>query len=217
VSWLAGNIPEVLTNLWTHLALALIPVVVGLIISVPLAWLAARYRIARRVLVALSVILYTIPSIVLLVIMPVVIGTQILSPVNVIVALTIYTVALLVPAIADALTAVPPEVLAAANAIGYRSVGRFFGVELPLAVPVLTAGLRVATVSNFSLVSVGSLVGIGGLGTLLTEGFQRYNTAEVVDAIVIIVVLALIFDTLLWLGGRLLTPWNRTRTGGAAT
>jgi osmoprotectant transport system permease protein len=217
VTWVSQNIPQILSDLWVHLVLALIPVVIGLVLSIPLGWVAARWRIARGVLIAVSVILYTIPSIVLLVVMPVIIGTQIVDPVNLVIALTIYTIALLVPAIADALSAVPAQVTAAATALGYRPSGRFWGVDLPLSVPVLTAGLRVATVSNISLVSVGALVGLGGLGDLMTEGFQRYNTAEVVASIVIIVVLALIFDTGLWLTGRALTPWNRGRiTGGTA-
>jgi osmoprotectant transport system permease protein len=217
VTWVSQNIPEILSDLWVHLVLALIPVVIGLVLSLPLGWLASRWKIARGVLVALSVILYTIPSIVLLVVMPAIIGTQILDPVNLVIALTIYTVALLVPAIADALSAVPAQVTAAATALGYKRAGRFFGVDLPLSIPVLTAGLRVATVSNISLVSVGALVGIGGLGDLMTEGFQRYNTSEVVASIVIILVLALIFDLALFLTGRALTPWNRSRiTGGTA-
>lgn len=189
--------------------------ILGLIISIPLGWLASRYRVARAILIPLGGILYTIPSLVLLVVLPLILGTVIISPVNLVVALTIYTCALLIRSIADSLASVPENVVAAANAIGYRSFGRFVGVELPLAVPVMFAGLRVATVSNMSLVSVGALVGIGGLGDLMTDGFQRYNTSELITAIVVIVVLALILDGLLVLLGRALSPWAKAARAGA--
>ena len=215
MSWATGHIPLILSETGTHLVLALLPVLFGLIISIPLGFMAARWRVARAILIPLGGVLYTIPSLALLVVLPVILGTQILDPVNLIVALTIYTIALLVRAVADALAAVPENVVAAANAIGYRRFGRFVGVELPLSVPVLVAGLRVAAVSNMSLVSVGALVGIGGLGELMTEGFQRYITAEVVTAIVVILVLALIIDGLLVLFGRLLSPWAKASKAGA--
>jgi osmoprotectant transport system permease protein len=145
--------------------------------------------------------------------MPIILGTGILSPVNVGVTLTIYTVALLVRSVAEALDAVPPTVTTAAVAMGYRSTGLLFAVQLPLAVPVLTAGLRVASVSAFSLVTVGALVGIDSLGTLMTSGFEQDYPEMVTAGIVGSLVLAFLFDAL-WLGlGRVLTPWSRARTG----
>jgi osmoprotectant transport system permease protein len=118
----------------------------------------------RPVVLVMSNLLYTIPSLALFVVIPGIIGSKILDSVNVVLALTIYTAALLVRPVLDALDAVPSHVISAATAIGYRPVRRFLGVELPLAVPVLTAGVRVASVSNISLVSVGALIGTGGLG-----------------------------------------------------
>lgn len=210
-----AHFQELLTQTGQHLILALLPVVLGLIISIPLGWLAARFRVARAILIPLGGLLYTIPSIALLIILPVILGTSIVDPLNVVVALTIYTLALLVRSVADSLASVPDSVLAAANAIGYRRVGRFFGVELPLSVPVLVAGLRVAAVSNMSLVSVGALVGIGGLGQLMTEGYSRFIPGETGTAIVVILVLALIIDGLLTMGGRLLSPWAKASRSGA--
>ncbi|GAA4930248.1 osmoprotectant transport system permease protein [Actinomycetospora succinea] len=196
-----------------HVLLAIIPVILGMIIALPLGWWAHRSRGARRVLVPLSGALYTIPSLALIVFIPVVLGTPILSPVNVGLTLTIYTVALLVRSVAEALDAVPASVSLAALAVGYRPAGLLLGVQLPLAVPVLTAGLRVASVSSFSLVTVGALVGIESLGTLMTDGFQQDYTAMVVTGIVGSIALAFIFDAL-WLGlGRALTPWSRARAG----
>ncbi|HEY4019045.1 MAG TPA: ABC transporter permease subunit [Pseudonocardiaceae bacterium] len=215
MSWATSHVGEILSDTGTHLFLAILPVLLGLIVSIPLGWLASRYRVARSILIPLGGILYTIPSLVLLVVLPVILGTVILDPVNLIVALTIYTMALLIRSIADALAAVPENVVAAANAIGYRPFARFTGVELPLAVPVMFAGLRVATVSNMSLVSVGALVGIGGLGQLMTDGFQRYNTGELLTSVVVIVVLALILDGLLVLLGRALSPWAKAARAGA--
>ena len=140
-------------------------------------------------------------------------GTPILSPLNVGLTLVIYTVALLVRSVAEALDAVPVTVTTAAVAVGYRPSGLFFGVQLPLAVPVLTAGIRVASVSAFSLVTVGALVGVQSLGTLMTDGFQQSYPAMVAAGIIGSIVLAFVFDAL-WLAlGRALTPWVRARTG----
>jgi osmoprotectant transport system permease protein len=212
-SWIPANAERILDLTVEHLRLALIPVVVGLVLSVPLGWLANHYRAARAVLVPAAGVLYTIPSLTLFVVLPGILGTRILSEVNIIVALTIYTVALLVRSVADALAAVPGLVVAAATAMGYRPARRFLDVELPLAVPVLVAGLRVATVSSISLVSVGALIGVGGLGEFFTEGFQLQFPTEIITGIGLIVLLALAGDALLLLLGRVLTPWSRA--GGA--
>jgi osmoprotectant transport system permease protein len=211
--WVLDHIGELLDTTWEHLGLALIPVLVGLLVSVPLGWVAHRWRIARAILVPASSLLYTIPSLALFVLMPLLLGTRILDPLNVQVALTLYTIALLVRSVADSLDAVPKDVIAAATAIGYGSVRRFFAVEFPLAIPVLVAGIRVAAVSNISLVSVGAIIGVGGLGFYLTHGAQLSpaNYDEIIAGIVLIVLLALVVDGLLALTGRFLTPWTRAR------
>ncbi|GAA2963274.1 ABC transporter permease [Actinokineospora diospyrosa] len=211
MNWIIDHLPQLLSVSGEHLQLALVPVAVGLLLSLPLAWVANRWPVARAILVPVSALLYTIPSLALFVMMPLLLGTKVLDPINVQAALTIYTVALLVRAIADALAAVPESVIQAASAMGYRAVGRFFAVELPLAVPVLIAGVRVAAVSNISLVAVGQIIGVGGLGFFLLQGFQSSppNYQEIVGGIVLIVVLALVVDGLLALAGRALAPWNR--------
>jgi osmoprotectant transport system permease protein len=211
--WIPRNGDRILALLVEHLRLALIPVLAGLVLAVPFGWLANRYRAARAVLVPAAGVLYTVPSLALFVVLPGILGTQILSEINIVVALTIYTVALLVRTVADALAAVPGLVVAAATAMGYRPVRRFIDVELPLAVPVLIAGLRVATVSNISLVSVGALIGVGGLGELFTEGFQLNFPTEIVTGIVLIMLLALLGDALLLGLGRVATPWSRVGAG----
>ncbi|MBP2322913.1 osmoprotectant transport system permease protein [Kibdelosporangium banguiense] len=209
MNWVGNNIDRIVELTGSHLVISLIPVLLGLVISVPLGWVASRSPVARAILVPAASILYTIPSLVLFLVLPPLLGTRILDQINVIVALTIYTVALLVRSVSDALLAVPPQVIAAANAMGYKPVRRFFGVELPLAVPVLIAGLRVATVSNISLTSVAAILGVPQLGALFTDGFAVGNYDEIIAAIVLIFLLAMIFDGLLLLIGRVLTPWAR--------
>jgi osmoprotectant transport system permease protein len=207
--WIPRNVERLLGLLGEHVVLSLVPVVIGLLFAVPLGWLANRSPAARAVLIPASGLLYTIPSLALFVLLPGILGTQIKSPVNVIVALAIYTVALLVRTISDALAAVPSMVVAAATAMGFRPARRFVAVELPLAVPVLVAGLRVATVSSISLVSVGALIGVGGLGELFTDGYQRSIPSEIVAGIVLTVGLALLADAVLLAAGRVATPWQR--------
>lgn len=209
--WLDRNWDKIGEATVEHLYLALLPVLVGLLISIPLGWAASRWGVARGILVPLAGVLYTIPSLALITLVPLLLGTRIIDPLNVQVPLAIYTVALLVRSVSDALLAVPKEVTAAATAVGYRPFRRFLTVELPLAIPVIVAGLRVAVVSAMSLASVGALIGIGGLGGLITEGFKRNNAVEMVVAIALIVIIALVVDALLLLLGKAITPWTRTR------
>jgi osmoprotectant transport system permease protein len=218
MKWIFDHLGELLSTTWEHLGLALIPVLIGLVISVPLGWISHRWRVARAILVPASSLLYTIPSLALFVLMPLILGTRILDPVNVQAALTIYTVALLVRSVADALDAVPGEITAAATAMGFGPTRRFLVVELPLSVPVLLAGVRVSAVSNIALVSVGAIIGVGGLGFYITHGAQLAlpNYSEIIAGIVLIVVIALVVDGILVLLGRLVTPWTRVR-GRAVT
>jgi len=211
--WLPRNVDKIAEATGEHLYLALLPVIVGLVISIPLGWAASRWPGVRLVLVPLAGVLYTIPSLALITLVPLLIGTKIIDPLNVQVPLGIYTVALLVRSVTDALLAVPREVTAAATAVGFRPTKRFLSVELPLAIPVIVAGLRVAVVSAMSLTSVGALIGIGGLGELITEGFKRNNAVEMVVAIALILLIALVLDALLLTVGKLITPWTRARQG----
>lgn len=213
--WLSRNLDKIAEATGEHLYLALLPVLVGLLVSIPLGWACSRWPGVRLVLVPLAGVLYTIPSLALITLVPLIIGTRIVDPLNVQVPLAIYTIALLVRSVTDALLAVPGEVTAAATAVGFRPARRFLAVELPLAIPVIVAGLRVAAVSAMSLTAVGALIGIGGLGSLITEGFRRNNAVEMVVAIALILVIALLIDALLLLGGRLITPWARTGQGAA--
>jgi osmoprotectant transport system permease protein len=203
---------------WTltviHLRLSLVPVLIGLAIALPWGVLARRRTTLRRLTTVTASVVFTIPSLALFVVLPLLIGTRILDEANVIVALTLYSTALLVRAVFDALDAVPAQVRDAAAAVGYRPITRILKVELPLSIPVLVAGLRVVVVTNISMVAVGAVIGIGGLGTWFTEGYQSNKSDEIVAGIIAIFVLAVIIDMLIMLAGRLATPWERvSRTG----
>jgi osmoprotectant transport system permease protein len=211
VTWLADNWHTVLTLTWRSLYLAGIPLVIGFVLSIPLAWVANRWSLAYPAIITTTGLLYTIPSLALFVIMPVLLGTKILDPVNVVAAMTIYTVALLVRTVADGLGAVPDDIAQAATAMGYKGVRRLFGVELPLAAPVIAAGLRVAAVSNVSIVSVATLIGVSQLGDLLVDGYNRVIWGELLTGIIACILLALAFDAVIVLGTRLVTPWLRVQ------
>jgi osmoprotectant transport system permease protein len=192
-----------------HLRLSLIPVLIGLLIAVPLGALVQRTTVVRRLTTLTASIIFTIPSLALFVVLPLIIPTRILDEANVIVALTLYTTALLVRAVPEALDAVPAPVRDAATAIGYRPLVRMLKVELPLSIPVLVANLRVVAVANISMVSVGSVIGIGGLGTWFTEGYQADKSDQIVAGIIAIFVLAVVVDALIMVAGRMATPWVR--------
>ncbi|ALE72355.1 L-proline glycine betaine ABC transport system permease protein ProW [Pseudonocardia sp. Ae168_Ps1] len=216
MDWVFRNSDLVLELTGQHLVFALVPVLVGLLLAIPLGWLANRRSWGRTLTLNAAGFLYTLPSLALFVFLPPILGTRILDPVNVVIALTVYVLALLVRTVADALSAVPARIVDSATAMGYRPVRRFLAVELPMAVPVIVAGLRVAAVSTISMVTVGSVIGFGGLGKMFTEGFQREIPQQTIAGIVLVLLLALVVDLLLVLIGRLLTPWERARTGAAA-
>ena len=210
MNYLIDNFDKVLALTRTHLYLSLVPLFIGLVIAVPVGIAVRRVRWLRRITLTLASVAFTIPSLALFVTIPSIVGLQILDPLNVVIALTIYAAALLVRAVPEALDAVPADVIDSATAMGFTSLRRALTVELPLALPVLFANIRVVAVTNISLVSVGSVIGIGGLGQLFTQGYQRDYPDEILAGIIAIVVLALVIDALLYLLGRALTPWTRT-------
>lgn len=202
-----------LSLLWAHTWLSVVPVVIGLAIALPLGWLARRYRWVYPPMMSVTGLLYTIPSIALFVLIPPVLGLDPLTPLQVPIALTIYSVALLVRVVADGLGSVSPETIQAATAVGFKPVGRFFKVELPIAVPVIAAGLRVAVVANVSIVAVAGTIGMQNLGALFDDGFKLSTTTPyyppIVLGILLCVVLALVLDVIVIGLNRLLTPWRK--------
>ncbi|MER6939944.1 ABC transporter permease [Nocardioides sp. NPDC127514] len=208
--YLETNADDVLTALVQHIWLALIPVAIAFVLALPLGALVHRYVPARHIALTAGSVIYTVPSLALLLLLPGILGTSVLDPVNVVIALTLYSLALLVRTTADGLDAVDTTVLQAATAMGYRPVRRWFTVQLPLAMPVILTGLRVATVANVSMVSIAALIGIGGLGQLFTRGFQLgFYLPPIIIGLVLSVALAVIADVLIVALQRGLTPWAR--------
>lgn len=207
--WLGRNTSQITSWTLAHLWLAGIPTLIGLIVAIPFGALANRYRWAYPPTVTVAGLLYTIPSIALFVLLPGLLGTSILDPVNVVIALSLYTVALMVRSVADALAAVPHEVRQAAIAMGYRPIRRLATVELPISIPVIGAGLRVAAMSNVSLVAVAALIGVPQLGQLFTKGQQMDFYTPILAGIVLCIVIAVVFDAVILLAIRVSTPWRR--------
>lgn len=208
--WAIDNWDSVSPMLVQHIWLAMIPIGVGLVIAIPLGLLLCDSPRARAVGVFLASAIYTVPSLALFLIIPGIIGTQLLSPVNVVVALSLYSTCLFLRSVFQSLDAVPRPVLEAGVAIGHSRVQRKVRIDLPLAIPVLTAGARVVAVTNISLVTVGAVIGVGGLGQLFTAGYQRNFPEEIITGIVLTVLLGLIVDRLFALVGWWLAPWARS-------
>lgn len=207
--WVFNNLTEIWQHTLEHLQIALPPIVLSFIIAIPLGWLAKRFPPARGTILTLASLLYAIPSLPLLIVIPVLIGTGLQDPINVVIALTLYGIALMARSTADGLRSVDPDVRQSATALGYSPWTQFWAVEFPLAGPVLLAGIRVVSVSTISLTTVGGVLGIPGLGLLFTDGFQRGLVEEITTGIVLVIVIAVVMDTILVLLGRWLMPWTR--------
>ncbi len=209
MNWTVNNLDQITELTINHIRLAIIPIVLSFALAIPLGWLANRSRFSRSVVITGGSLLFTIPSLPLFVILPVVLPTRVLDDTNLVVALTIYGVAVMARSAADALASVDVMTIDAANAIGYSPAARFWRVELPLAGPVLLAGIRVVSVSTIALVSVGVIIGSQNLGVLFREGKQRGILEEVVVGIGMSLLIALVFDLIIVLLGRLAMPWSR--------
>lgn len=208
MTWVLDNVDLIGRLTVEHLRQSAVPIVLGLVLSIPFGWLAYRYRLTQGLVLTFVGLLYTIPSLALFAILPPLMGISFLSEVNLIIALTIYAVAIMTRFVADALSSVESSVRQAAVAVGYGSWRQFWQVEFPLAGPVVLAGLRVTAVSTISLATVGVLIGIDNLGYLFTNGYQRSIVASVLSGVVATVAIALIIDALLVLAGRVLMPWS---------
>ncbi|MFD5655897.1 ABC transporter permease [Streptomyces hirsutus] len=204
------DIPSDLQHSWAgliglHLREALIPVAAGLLLALPVAQLCGRFRRLYPPVLGLTTVLYAIPSLAFFVVLIDYTGQ---TELTVMIPLALYSLVVLIPAIVDGVRSVPDETLAAATAMGFGPVRRYTQVQLPIAAPAVIAGLRVATASSISLVSVGALIGNqGALGNLLAAA-QKYDRPELaVNAVITMAVLAIVCDALLVLLRVLLTPW----------
>lgn len=202
--------PEIRHATVEHLQITAAAVVLGLLIAFPVALLARRVVRLESLVVGAATMIYTIPSLALL---PLMVPFTGLSKTTVVIALALYALTILVRAMLEGLRAVPAEVVESARGMGYGSARLLFGVELPLATPVIMAGLRVATVSTVALTTLGSLVAYGGLGNLIKDGVTSNFRAELFTASVLCVLLAVALDVVIVIAQRLLTPWVQTGPG----
>jgi len=196
-----------------HLLITLAAVALAMVLAVPLALLVRRYRRLRGPVLALGGVLYTIPALALVTVLWPVFG---LSPTTVVVALAVYALLIVLRNTLVGLDGVPPDAVDAARGMGFGRRRLLWRVEMPLALPAILAGVRLATVSTVGLVTIGALVGHGGYGTLILGGFiDNFYHAQIMTATLLTVALAIVLEGLLLLAERRLTPWSRTRREGS--
>ncbi len=205
-SWIGDHVDDISRRFNEHLFLTLVPVAAGFAIAFPLSLAAVRWPRLYGPLLSVTGVIFTIPSLALFVLMIPFTG---LSRLTAIIPLTIYTLLILVRNTVEGLRGVPRDVREAAEAMGYRPARRLFRVELPLALPVIMAGLRIATVTTIGLVTITALIGRGGLGQLFIDGFTRRFSTPLVVGLVLSVAFAVTADLLLLGVQRALTPWAR--------
>ncbi|HUN36128.1 MAG TPA: ABC transporter permease [Trebonia sp.] len=211
-SWIPGNGSLIWQLTQENIYLGVVPALYGLIISLPLGIFAARWRWFYPPVLTVTNILYAVPSLALFIALIPSLG---LTNTNVVVALTVYSVCVILPNVVAGLRSVPDNVRQAATAMGYRPLRRLVTVELPLAFPVIIGGLRVGVVSGISLASVGQLIGVSSLGYLFVDGEQRDFPTEIYVGLVLVIALALACDLVLVAIRRAVTPWLRERRGSA--
>lgn len=209
LDWVFNNLDMLARRIGEHLTVTFIAVTAGLAISFALALLVRRYPPVYGPILAISSVLYSIPSIALFVIFIPITGLSLLTAE---IALVSYTLVILVRNIVTGLRGVPPEVIEAARGMGYSDAQRLWRVELPIAMPIIVAGVRIATVTTIGLVTIATLIGMGGLGYLIVNiGVrQRFPTATI-TGVVIVVLLSTFVDLGLHAFQRRLTPWARAR------
>jgi osmoprotectant transport system permease protein len=209
LQWVQSNAGYLARLVGEHALLAILPVLAAFLLAVPLGYLIFRTGRAAGAVLTLFGVVYAIPFLALFVAVPLLFGIELLSPINVGIALTIYSVALLVATVVDGLRSVPTEVKQAATAAGYSPLGRLFRIELPLAMPRIFAGLRAVTVSNIALVSVAAVIGGGALGELFDEGLAGRLYTPAIVGLVLTILLAVLADVLIRIIQRGSLPWAR--------
>jgi osmoprotectant transport system permease protein len=203
-SWVSSNGPLIWQLTRENAYLGVVPALIGLVISLPLGIVAARWRWFYPPVLAVVNILYAVPSLALFIALIPAFG---LTDTTVIIALTVFSLCVILPNVVAGLQAVPAAVKQAATAMGYGWLRRLITVELPLATPVIIAGLRIGVVAGISLASVGQLIGVSSLGYLFIDGLQRSFPTEIWVGLFLVIVLALVCDLILIIIRRALTPW----------
>jgi osmoprotectant transport system permease protein len=209
MSYLENNWSDIAQYTGQHVSLTVQAMVIAVLVALPLAVLAHRVPALGSAAVGTTAVLYTVPSLALFGLLVPFTG---IGRTTVLIGLTVYALLVLVRNTLVGLQGVPGEVRDAARGMGYSSARRLIAVELPLALPAILTGVRLATVSTVALVTVGVVVGYGGLGQLMYRGFNSSYRAEIMTAAVLCLLIALVADLLLLAAGRALTPWVRRRS-----
>ncbi|MGO8886448.1 MAG: ABC transporter permease [Streptosporangiaceae bacterium] len=207
-SWIPSNAAAIGQYTLDNAFLGIVPALLGLVIAVPVGIACVRWRLWYGPVLSVTSLLYAVPSLAIFIVLIPYTG---LGNMTVMIALTLFSLCVLVPNVVDGLRSVPEPVRQAATAMGYGTLRRLIQVELPIAVPLVIAGLRVALVSSISLASVGQLIGVSTLGYFFIDGYQRDFPTEIIVGFVLIIALALACDVLLIGLRALLTPWRETR------
>lgn len=215
MGWIADHLDDIGLRTLQHLGLAALAVAVGFVLALGLAAASHRRPRARALLVGAAGVIYTIPSLALFAALVPFTGLSLLTAE---IPLVLYTQLILLRSIVAGLDATPPDVLEAADAIGYTRRGRFLAVELPIAVPLMVAGLRLASVSTIGLVMVVTLIGnnFGGLGLFIREGIASFFPTKVYLGAALSVLLAVASDAGFARLERRLAPWSATRRDASA-
>ena len=203
-SWIPDNGSLIWHLTYENAYLGVVPALIGLVISLPLGVIASRWRWFYPPVLAVVNILYAVPSLALFIALIPAFG---LTDTTVVIALTVFSLCVILPNVVAGLQAVPSSAKQAATAMGYGPVRRLLTVELPLAVPVIIAGLRIGVVAGVSLASIGQLIGVSSLGYLFIDGLQRSFPTEIWVGLFLVIVLALVCDLILIIIRRALTPW----------
>jgi osmoprotectant transport system permease protein len=205
-AWIGRNMDQIIDRTWEHIGLTAVSVGLGLVISVGLSIVALRWRWTYSPITWVTGLLYTIPSLALFAILVPIVG---LNATNAVIALTSYTLLIIIRNLVAGIDGVPSSVIEAADGMGYTPQARFWKMEIPLALPAIVAGLRIATVTTVGLVTVTAVLGLGGYGFFILRGLNTFFWTQILVGVVLSVALATMFDVgFVWLE-RMLSPWAR--------
>lgn len=207
-SWVQRNMDEIINRTWEHLRLTGISVAIGLVISIGLAVMALRWRWTYPPITGFAGLLYTIPSLALFALLVPFSG---LTDATAIIALTSYTLFILVRNVVTGIDGVPAAVLEAADGMGYTRSARFWKMEVPLALPAIIAGVRIATVTTVGLVTITAVIGLGGYGFFILRGLNTFFWTQLLVGVFLSVVLATVLDLMFVFLGKRLSPWSREK------
>lgn len=205
--WIGRNLDQIIDRTWEHITLTVVSVVIGMALSLGLSIVALKWRRTYAPMTWITGLLYTIPSLALFALLVPIVG---LNATNAVIALTSYTLLILIRNTVAGIDGVPASVVEAADGMGYTRRARFWKMEVPLALPAIVAGLRIATVTTVGLVTVTAVLGLGGYGYFILRGLNTFFWTQIIVGVSLSVVLATIFDIGFVWAQRWLSPWSRS-------